>query len=212
MEFLDKELDDYVVAHSGNEPELLNRLYRETHLKMLMPRMISGPFQGRLLSMLAKMIQPKYILELGTYTGYSALCLAEGLATDGEIHTIDKNEEREGFVQEFIKEAGYEKQIFQHIGNALEIIPILEYDWDMVFIDADKENYLNYYELLIPKMKSGSYILADNMLWTGKVIDKNENDLDTQILRKLNERMTADNRIENILLPIRDGLQVGRIK
>lgn len=212
MNFIDDKLDDYVVAHSSKEPELLYQLNRETHIKELQPRMLSGAFQGRVLSMLAKMIRPKYILELGTYTGYSALCMAEGLEDGGEIYTIDVNEERQDFVQEYINKAGYEGQIIQHIGNALDLIPTFKKDWDLIFIDADKQNYVNYYNLLIPQLKSGSYILVDNVLWTGKVINENENDLDTTTLREMNKLLTEDSRVENVLLPIRDGLQLVRVK
>lgn len=211
MNFLDDKLDDYVVQHTSKESPLLYELHRETYMKILQPRMLSGHFQGRLLSMISKMVRPQRILELGTYTGYSALCLAEGLAKNGVLHTIDKNEEREDFVQSFINESEYKNQIIQHIGPALEIIPQLNEDWDLVFIDADKENYLNYYELLMEKLKPGSYVLADNILWSGKVVDPKATDKDTEILRTFNRRMTEDERIENILLPIRDGIQIGRV-
>ena len=204
MNFLDPKLDEYVVEHTSKESELLYELHRETYIKVLQPRMLSGHFQGRVLSMLSKMIRPKRILELGTYTGYSALCLAEGLTKDGMLHTIDKNEELEDFVQSFIDRSSLQNNIQQHIGNALEIIPQLDEEWDLVFIDADKENYVNYYELLMPKLKSGSYILADNILWSGKVVDETAQDKDTVLLREFNERITEDSRIENILLPIRE--------
>jgi len=211
MNFLDEKLDHYVLEHTSNESELLYELHRETYLKVLQPRMLSGHFQGRVLSMISKMIQPKRILELGTYTGYSALCLAEGLTKNGHLHTVDKNEERQDFVQSFIDRSAFSKQITQHIGSALSIIPQLNEDWDLVFIDADKENYLNYYNLIIPTLKSGSYILADNILWSGKVVDKTAQDKDTILLREFNKQITEDPRIENILLPIRDGIQIGRV-
>ena len=211
MDFIDKKLDNYVINHSSKETELLYQLNRETHLKILQPRMLSGAFQGRVLSMISKMIRPKFILELGTYTGYSALCLAEGLQLDGEVHTIDNNEEREEFVQGFIDKGGFKNQIIQHIGNALDLIPALKKDWDVVFIDADKENYVNYLNLLIPLLKSGSYIIADNILWSGKVIDATATDNHTQIIREFNRLMTEDSRLENVLLPIRDGLQIARV-
>lgn len=211
MNFLDPKLDEYVVEHTSKESELLYELHRETYMKVLQPRMLSGHFQGRVLSMLSKMIRPKRMLELGTYTGYSALCLAEGLTKDGMLHTIDKNEELEDFVQRFIDRSSFRNSIQQHIGNALKIIPRLDEEWDLVFIDADKENYVNYYELLMPKLKSGCYILADNILWSGKVIDETAQDKDTVLLREFNERITDDSRIENILLPIRDGIQIGRV-
>lgn len=211
MNFLDPKLDEYVVEHTSKESELLYELHRETYIKVLQPRMLSGHFQGRVLSMLSKMIRPKRILELGTYTGYSALCLAEGLTKDGMLHTIDKNEELEDFVRSFIDRSPFQNNVQQHIGNAIEIIPHLDEEWDLVFIDADKENYVNYYELLMPKLKSGCYILADNILWSGKVVDETAKDKDTVLLREFNERITDDSRIENILLPIRDGIQIGRV-
>ena len=211
MNFLDEKLDTYVINHTSKESELLHELHRETYLKVLQPRMLSGHFQGRVLSMISKMIRPRRILELGTYTGYSALCLAEGLTKDGHLHTIDKNEEREDFVQSFIDRSKFAEQITQHIGDALELIPKLAVDWDLVFIDADKENYLNYYNLIAPNLKSGSYILADNILWSGKVVDESAQDKDTKHLREFNKCMTEDDRIENVLLPIRDGIQIGRV-
>ena len=211
MNFLDEKLEKYVTDHTSKESKLLYELHRETYLKVLQPRMLSGHFQGRVLSMIAKMIRPKRILELGTYTGYSALCLAEGLTNEGMLHTVDKNEELQDFVQSFIDRSPYKSNIVQHIGNAMKIIPNLNEDWDIVFIDADKENYLNYYNLLIPNLKSGCYILADNILWSGKVIDETAQDKDTVLLREFNKRMTEDSRVENILLPIRDGIQIGRV-
>ncbi|MDB4061073.1 O-methyltransferase [Vicingaceae bacterium] len=211
MNFLDEKLEEYVIEHTSKEDELLYELHRETYLKVLQPRMLSGHFQGRVLSMISKMIRPSRILELGTYTGYSALCLAEGLTKNGHLHTIDKNEERQDFVQSFIDRSNFAQQITQHIGNAMEVIPQLNESWDLVFIDADKENYLNYYNLVLPTLKSGSYILADNILWSGKVVDKSALDKDTNLLRKFNKQITQDPRIENILLPIRDGIQIGRV-
>ena len=211
MNFLDEKLDEYVIQHTSKESELLYELHRETYMKVLQPRMLSGHFQGRVLSMISKMIRPSRILELGTYTGYSALCLAEGLTKDGHLHTIDKNEELEDFVQSYIDRSKFATQITQHIGDALTVIPQLNEDWDMVFIDADKENYLNYYNLIVPTLKSGSYILADNILWSGKVIDEASQDKDTKLLREFNTQITKDSRIENILLPIRDGIQIGRV-
>ena len=211
MNFLDEKLEEYVIEHTSKEDELLYELHRETYLKVLQPRMLSGHFQGRVLSMISKMIRPSRILELGTYTGYSALCLAEGLTKNGHLHTIDKNEERQDFVQSFIDRSNFAHQITQHIGNAMEVIPQLNESWDLVFIDADKENYLNYYNLVLPTLKSGSYILADNILWSGKVVDKSALDKDTNLLREFNKQITQDPRIENILLPIRDGIQIGRV-
>ena len=175
--------------------------------------MLSGHLQGRVLSMLMKMIRPQRILEIGTYTGYSALCMAEGLAQAGELHSIDINEELTDFVQKYVNEAGHQDEIKLHVGNALEIIPLLKEDWDVVFIDADKNNYINYYNLLIDKLKSGSYIIADNVLWSGKVIeDYNQQDEDTKTLIDFNKMIQEDERVENVLFPIRDGLMVVRKK
>lgn len=213
MDFLNEKIEEYVNQHSSSEPELLARLNRETHLKVLQPRMLSGHLQGRVLSMLMKMIQPQRILEIGTYTGYSAICMAEGLAPSGELHSIDINEELTDFVQKYVNEAGYQDKIKLHVGNALEIIPRLKEDWDVVFIDADKNNYINYYNLLIDKLKSGSYIIADNVLWSGKVIeDYNQQDEDTKTLIDFNKMIQEDERVENVLFPIRDGLMVLRKK
>lgn len=213
MDFLDEKIEEYVNQHSSNEPELLARLNRETHLKILQPRMLSGHLQGRVLSMLMKMIRPQRILEIGTYTGYSALCMAEGLAQAGELHSIDINEELTDFVKKYVNEAGYQDKIKLHVGNALEIIPQLKENWDVVFIDADKNNYINYYNLLIDKLKSGSYIIADNVLWSGKVIeDYNQQDEDTKTLIDFNKMVQEDERVENVLFPIRDGLMVLRKK
>lgn len=213
MDFLNEKIEEYVNQHSSSEPEILARLNRETHLKILQPRMLSGHLQGRVLSMLMKMIRPQRILEIGTYTGYSALCMAEGLAQAGELHSIDINEELTDFVQKYVNEAGHQDKIKLHVGNALEIIPLLKEDWDVVLIDADKNNYINYYNLLIDNLKSGSYIIADNVLWSGKVIeDYNQQDEDTKTLIDFNKMIQKDERIENVLFPIRDGLMVLRKK
>lgn len=213
MDFLDEKLDEYVCAHSEAESDLLNRLNRETWMNVLQPRMLSGHLQGRALSMFSKMIQPKRILEIGTYTGYSALCLAEGLTEDGELHTIDVNEELEPVFSKFFKESEHGKKIQFHLGNALDIIPKLDIDFDLVFIDADKGNYINYYNLLIDRIKPGSYIIADNVLWSGKVIEKYDSlDPDTKTLVDYNRLIQEDDRVENILFPIRDGLMIARKK
>ncbi len=211
MEFIDPKLDEYVCNHTDNESELLYELNRQTHIRALNSRMLSGQFQGRLLSMIAHMIQPQNILEIGTYTGYSALCFREGLAENGKITTIDINEELEDFVREFIHKAGAENQINYVIGDAMKLIPDLNEEFDLVFIDADKENYCNYYDLVFDKVKIGGYILADNVLWSGKVIEAYEKaDKDTQILMDYNRKINDDPRVENILLPIRDGLMLAR--
>lgn len=211
MEFIEEELARYVEEHSQPESELLKKINRETHLEVLRPRMLSGHLQGRVLSMLSKMIRPKNVLEIGTYTGYSALCIAEGLAEGGKIITIDKNEELEARVRQYVKESPYGQQIELRIGDALEILPTLEEDFDLVFIDADKANYLNYFNLVIDRLHSGAYLIADNVLWSGKVIEQvEEGDVDTHALIEFNKAMQHDNRVENVLFPIRDGLMVIR--
>ncbi len=213
MHFIPEKLDDYVVNHSEDEPELLKHLSRETHQKILQPRMLSGHYQGRVLSMISKLVKPKNILEIGTYTGYSALCLAEGMQLDGELHTIDINEELFTFQRKYFDRSAYGNQIFQHLGNALEIIPKLNMNFDMVFIDADKENYPNYFHGIIDKLNSGGLILSDNVLWSGKVIEKVEdNDIDTKGVIAFNTILKNDSRIETVVLPIRDGLSISRKK
>ena len=213
MEFISQELDDYVCAHTEKEPELLYELNRRTHLEVLVPRMLSGHFQGRALSMISHMVRPKTILEIGTYTGYSALCMAEGLAEGGKIITLDKNEELEDLIMEFVGRAGLTDNVDFRIGDAMEIIPTLDEQFDLVFIDADKGNYGNYYDLVIDKVPSGGYILLDNVLWSGKVMEEVEpNDIDTKALIELNERVHKDDRVQNLMLPIRDGLTILRKK
>jgi predicted O-methyltransferase YrrM len=205
--FIPEKLDDYVVQHTENEPELLRELSRETFQKMLQPRMLSGHFQGRILSFLSKLIRPKKILELGTFTGYSALCLAEGLDKDGELHTIDKNEELVSFQRRYFNRSIHGSKIHQHTGCALEIIKKLNYEFDLIFIDADKSNYVNYFNLLANKIKRGGVLISDNVLWSGKVIEPLENsDLSTKVLIEYNKLLKEDPRFETILLPIRDGL------
>lgn len=211
MEFLDPTLDAFVVDHSNAEPELLNKLNRDTHLNVMMPRMLSGHLQGRVLSMLSHMISPKNILEIGTYTGYSALCLAEGLQTDGTLYTIDVNEELETMVRQYITEAGLESNIDFRIGQAMDVIPTIDAEFDMVFIDADKENYANYYDLVFDKVRKGGYIIADNVLWSGKVIDPADKmDHETRSLVAYSDKIHADPRVEHVLFPIRDGLMIAR--
>ncbi|HZW63932.1 MAG TPA: O-methyltransferase [Flavobacteriaceae bacterium] len=214
MQFIPEEIDDYITLHSEDEPQLLKELNRETQLKILQPRMLSGHYQGRVLSLLSKLINPKNILEIGTYTGYSALCLAEGLQPDGELHTIDINEELFDFQKKYFKKSAYGEQIIQHVGNALDIIPKLDMIFDLVFIDADKENYVNYFHLIIDKLKPGGIILSDNVLWSGKVLDKTfkKEDLATPALIEYNKLLKADSRVETVILPIRDGLTVSRKK
>ena len=211
MNFLNRDLDDYVVAHSENEPELLYELNRQTHIKILQPRMLSGHFQGRVLSMLAHMIQPKNILEIGTYTGYSAICFAEGLQDGGKITTIDINYELEDMVRDYIDKAGLENTIDFKVGNAMEIIPTVNEEFDLVFIDADKGNYVNYYKLVFDKVRKGGYIIADNVLWSGKVLEDYESlDVDTRVLMDYNDMVQKDDRVQNVLFPVRDGLNIAR--
>ncbi|MBT8256111.1 MAG: O-methyltransferase [Bacteroidia bacterium] len=212
MDFLPEKIDAYVVNHSQPEPPLLQELSRETWEKVLAPRMLSGHLQGRVLSMLSKLITPKNILEIGTYTGYSALCLAEGMKTGGALHTIDINEELHELQRRYFDRSPWGKQIVQHIGNALEIIPKLDLDFDLVFIDADKHNYPNYLELLLPKLKKGAVILSDNVLWSGKVVEKiDADDMDTQALITYNKLLNTHPRLETVVLPIRDGLTISRV-
>ena len=212
MTFLPDNIEQYVTNHSEDEPRLLQELSRETHLKVLLPRMLSGHFQGRLLNILSKIIQPKTILELGTYTGYSAICLAEGLREEGILHTIDHNEELYNMQRRYCNKSGYGDKIVQHTGNALEIIPELDLHFDLVFIDADKSNYVNYFDLVISKMNSGGLIIADNVLWSGKVLGDNQDDEDTIGLQAYNKKLKEDKRVETILLPVRDGLSLSRVK
>ncbi len=213
MHFLSEELDTYVTLHSQDEPELLARLNKETHQKILQPRMLSGHFQGRVLSILSKIIHPTTILEIGTYTGYATLCLAEGLAENGTIDTIDNEEELIDFQRKYFDQSAWASQIVQHLGNGLDIIPTLTKKYDLVFIDADKENYINYFHLIIPMMNKRGIILSDNVLWSGKVLEEpNPKDITTKILLEYNQLLKNDTRIETVLLPIRDGLTVSRVK
>lgn len=213
MDFISEELLDYVTQHSHDEPQILKELTRETYQKILLPRMLSGPLQGRFISMLSKLLRPKKILEIGTYTGYATLCLAEGLDRNGTIDTLDKNEELVDFQRKYFNQSGYGSQIKQHLGNAIDLIPSLDSDYDFVFIDADKTNYLNYFELVLPKMISGGVILSDNVLWSGKVTKQADpKDRDTQVLQKFNKILATDPRIESVLLPLRDGLTLSRVR
>jgi len=213
MNFLPEKIDQYVVEHSQQEPTVLQELSKETWQKVLNPRMLSGAFQGRVLSMISKLIRPKNVLEIGTYTGYSAICIAEGLAEEGSIDTLDINEELEDLQNKYFERSGYRGRIQQHFGNALEIIPTFEKKFDLVFIDADKSNYPNYFNLIIDKMNSGGVILSDNVLWSGKVVETlNPKDIDTKALLEYNIMLSKDERVETILLPIRDGLTISRVK
>lgn len=213
MHFLSEELDTYVTLHSQDEPELLVQLNKETHQKILQPRMLSGHFQGRVLSILSKIIHPTNILEVGTYTGYATLCLAEGLAENGTIDTLDNEEELFDFQRKYFDKTIWAKQITQHLGDALDIIPTLSKKYDLVFIDADKENYINYFHMIVPMMNKGGIILSDNVLWSGKVLEEvKQGDITTKILLEYNKLLKEDPRVETVLLPIRDGLTVSRVK
>ena len=212
MHFISQDLEDYIEQHSQKEPALLAALNKETYQKILLPRMLSGHFQGRVLSMLSKLIRPVNILEIGTYTGYSALCLCEGMQENGSLHTIDIKEELVDFQRKHFDKSPWGNQIFQHLGEAIHIIPSLDLKFDLVFIDADKENYLNYFELILPKMNKGGIILSDNVLWSGKVLEPLQpNDLSTKIIMEYNDLLKNDPRVETVLLPIRDGLTVSRV-
>lgn len=210
MHFISDELDDYVLKHSDEEPPLLKALTRETYQKVVQPRMISGHFQGRVLSTISKLIRPKKILELGTFTGYSALCLAEGLDEDGELHTVDYNEELVNLQRRFFDQSGFGQRIHQYTGRALQIIPMLDIKFDLVFIDADKLNYVNYFHQIIDKLNSKGIILSDNVLWSGKVIEPivDQLDISTKTLLEYNRLLKEDSRLNTIMLPIRDGLTI----
>ncbi|POY41422.1 methyltransferase [Flavobacterium alvei] len=212
MHFISQDLENYIEQHSEKEPELLAALNKETYQKVLLPRMLSGHFQGRVLSMLSKLIRPVNILEIGTYTGYSALCLCEGMQENGTLYTIDIKEELVDFQRKHFDKSPWGNQIVQHLGEALDIIPTLDMKFDLVFIDADKENYINYFELIVPKMNQGGIILSDNVLWSGKVLEPlSPKDISTKILLEYNLLLKNDSRVETVLLPIRDGLTVSRV-
>lgn len=213
MDFLPKSINDYSEKYTQKEDAVLYELHRATHQKILRPRMLSGHLQGQMLTMLSQMIQPKNVLEIGTYTGYSAICLAKGLQKAGKLLTIDINEELEDFANSFFEKAGFGEQITMKIGDATKIIPNESKEWDLVFIDADKENYINYYEMVLPKVKKGGWILIDNVLWSGKVVEPiDPKDIETKTLVELADILQKDDRVENMLLPIRDGVFVLRVK
>jgi caffeoyl-CoA O-methyltransferase len=209
MNFLPEQIDAYALAHTTEEPALLKKIDRDTHAEVLMPRMVSGHLQGRLLSMISNMLRPRSILEIGTYTGYATICLAEGLQKNGKLITLDINEELETRVRGYFNHAGLSETIDYRIGNALNIIPTLTDTFDLVFIDADKENYSSYYKLIFDKVPVGGVLLADNVLWSGKVVG-DKLDKDTKAIKQFNEMIMADKRVENILLPIRDGIMMIR--
>jgi len=214
MEFINEAIQNYAEQHTGSESEILRKINRETYTDVLTPRMLSGQMQGRILSMFSKMINPQSILEVGTFTGYSAICLAEGLSENGKLCTIDINAELEERVLGYFEAAGISKKVDYRIGNALDIIPVLDGPFDLIFIDADKENYQNYFDLIIDKTKSGGIIIADNVLWSGKVLgnEGKKIDKDTKALIKFNDSINNDDRVENVLFPVRDGLMVIRKK
>lgn len=213
MHFLSEALESYIKDHSEKEPKILQELTRETHLKIIQPRMITGHFQGRVLSMFSKIVNPLNILEIGTYTGYSAICLAEGMQNKGHVHTIDINEELADIQRRYFDKSGYGEQIIQHTGDALEIIPNLDVSFDLVFIDAEKTSYDAYFEAALKKTHTGSVILSDNVLWSGKVVEPlDSKDKATKVLLDYNEKLKEDSRVETVLLPIRDGLTFCRVR
>ena len=208
MDFLPADIQRYSSLHTSPTSLLLAKIERETQLEVLKPRMLSGHLQGRLLSMLSCMMRPTRILEIGTFTGYSALCLAEGLAPNGLLCTIEYNEELIPRIQGYFDESTYKSQLRVIHGKAAEVIPTLDETWDLVFIDADKENYPTYYELILPRLRAGGVLLIDNVLWSGKVVDPSETDRKTESIRSFNEMIHQDSRVENLLLPFRDGLTI----
>ena len=211
MDFIAKEIEDYAELFTREEGDVLAELNRETYAKVLTPRMLSGHLQGQVLRMFSQMIQPENILEIGTYTGYSALCMVDGLKVGGKLITIDVNEELQDIIKKYIAKAGKSDPISPMIGNALDIIPTLNQKFDLVFIDADKENYSNYFDLVLDKVNVGGYIIADNVLWSGKVLEDDSNlDKDTIALKEYAKKLNADPRVENVMMPIRDGLLIAR--
>tara|TARA_Y100000588_G_C14080688_1_gene850044 strand:- start:81 stop:722 length:642 start_codon:yes stop_codon:yes gene_type:complete len=213
MNFISEKLNDYIKNHSNKESDLLKELSRETKLKILNPRMLCGSYQGRILSMISNLTKPKYILEIGTYTGYSSLCLAEGMKNDGELHTIDKNEELYDFQRKYFNKSHYKDKIFQHLGNALELIESINKKFDLIFLDADKENYTKYLELLVNKLNTNGILVTDNVLWSGKVtMPISDEDLSTQGIDKFNKLLNQRSDMETIIFPIRDGISVSRKK
>ena len=204
-----QEIEEYCEAHSTPEPELLYRLNRETNLKLMNPRMLSGHIQGMFLTSLVRMMQPKAVLEIGTYTGYAAICLAEGLPDDGIVDTIEIDVELEDIIRKYFSQYSKKEKINLYIGDAVEVIPALDKTYDLVFMDADKEEYIRYYELVLPKVRKGGYILADNVLWSGKVLQEvKSGDKDTPAIRQFNDYVLQDERVRNFLLPLRDGIMV----
>lgn len=212
MRIIDEKVEAYSIAHSEEEPKLLKALAKETWQKVLQPRMLSGAYQGRLLSIISKLVSPKTILEIGTYTGYSTLCLAEGLQQNGEIHTIDVNEELQPLQQKYFNTSDYTSNIITHLGEAKHIIPKLNFKFDMIFIDADKQNYSLYLDLVMSKLNPNAVILSDNVLWDAKVVDDTVNDPDTLALKTFNKKINNHPDLETVMLPVRDGLSISRFK
>ena len=211
MNYINEHLEDYIIKHSQQEPRILKDLNRETNLKILQPRMISGAHQGRLLSIISKIISPTKILEIGTFTGYSTLCLSEGLTKDGRIHTVDINEELYDLQRKYFKKSPFNDNIIQHLGNALEVIPTMDNNFDLIFLDADKNNYPEYLDVLISKLKIGGVLLSDNVLWDGKVLNPiSEKDISTKAIVKYNKLLSQREDMDNVILPIRDGLTISR--
>ncbi len=212
MDFIDKKIMEYAINNSENEPELLKELTKETYQKILQPRMLSGHPQGRILSLLSKIIKPKRILEIGTYTGYGTICLAEGLSEDGKIITIDKNEEIIDFQNKYFEKSGYRDKIIQLNGEALNLIETLDDKYDIIFLDADKENYINYYKAVSDKIVKGGILITDNVLWSGKVLEPSKSsDIETEILNKFNQLLKKDKKFETVIIPIRDGVSISRL-
>ena len=211
MDFISEKIAEYLSQNSDKEPEILSKLNKETHQKILQPRMLSGHIQGRFLSLISKIKSPLHILEIGTYTGYGTLCLAEGLATNGKIFTIDKNEELINIQNKYFEESGNRDRIVQLTGNAIDILINLDENFDIIFIDADKENYIKYFEIVSKKLNPNGIIISDNVLWSGKVVEESDNDQETDTLKKFNKLLSKDERFETIILPLRDGLSISRL-
>ena len=211
MDFISEKLAEYLSQNSDKEPEILSKLNKETHQKILQPRMLSGHIQGRFLSLISKIKSPLHILEIGTYTGYGTLCLAEGLATNGKIFTIDRNEELINIQNKYFEESGNRDKIVQLTGNAVDILMGLNENFDLIFIDADKENYIKYFEIVSKKLNPNGIIISDNVLWSGKVVEESDRDQETNTLKKFNNLLSKDERFQTIILPLRDGLSISRL-
>jgi len=211
MDFISEKIAEYLSQNSEKEPEILSKLNQETHQKVLQPRMLSGHIQGRFLSLISKIKSPLHILEIGTYTGYGTLCLAEGLAADGKIFTIDRNEELLKIQNKYFEKSGNRNKIVQLTGNAVDILNDLNQTFDLIFIDADKENYVKYFEIVSKKLNPNGIIISDNVLWSGKVVDRDNNDEETNTLKKFNKTLHDDTRFETVILPLRDGISISRL-